>query len=298
LARKFSIITTCKGRLAHLRQSLPLMLAQDGAEVIVVDYCCPDDTAAQVAAEFPAAKVVKVEGQHGFSNWRARNAGATAAGGDLLLFCDADTLLADGALDQIAHDLPTGSFGHIDREADAHLGPGAPRLARNQLRGFHVIPAAAFKRVGGYDEVLEGYAAGGDTDLERRLQMAGVKPQPLPAALIDSVIAHDNADRMRHHADPVQLSYATGLLYRSAKLALLRLRGRFELPLTTRRHLYDVAKTSARTLGAPRDTMRMMVEVDVRPVMMPRQLGYRRGTQKVSLTIEVAMEEPAELLAE
>jgi len=128
--------------------------------------------------------------------------------------------------------------------------------------------------------------------------MAGVKPQPLPAALIDSVIAHDNADRMRHHADPVQLSYATGLLYRSAKLALLRLRGRFELPLTTRRHLYDVAKTSARTLGAPRDTMRMMVEVDVRPVMMPRQLGYRRGTQKVSLTIEVAMEEPAELLAE
>ncbi len=41
----------------------------------------------------------------------------------------------------------------------------------NQLKGFHVIPAPAFRRLGGYDEVLEGYAAGADTDLEDRLSL-------------------------------------------------------------------------------------------------------------------------------
>lgn len=42
-----SIITTCKGRLEHLRQTLPKMLAQQYSsrfEVIVVDYDCPDET--------------------------------------------------------------------------------------------------------------------------------------------------------------------------------------------------------------------------------------------------------------
>ncbi len=42
---KFSIITTCKGRLEHLKQTLPAMLAQKDSEVIVVDYSCPHGTA-------------------------------------------------------------------------------------------------------------------------------------------------------------------------------------------------------------------------------------------------------------
>ena len=35
--RTFSIITTCKGRLDHLKQSLPTMIDQGAKEVIVVD---------------------------------------------------------------------------------------------------------------------------------------------------------------------------------------------------------------------------------------------------------------------
>jgi glycosyltransferase involved in cell wall biosynthesis len=33
-----TLITTCKNRLAHLKETLPLMMTQSFSEVIVVDY--------------------------------------------------------------------------------------------------------------------------------------------------------------------------------------------------------------------------------------------------------------------
>jgi len=44
MAPKFSIVTTCKGRLGNLQQSLPTFVAQAAAEVVVVDYDCPEST--------------------------------------------------------------------------------------------------------------------------------------------------------------------------------------------------------------------------------------------------------------
>ena len=55
---KFSIITTCMGRLDHLKQTLPRLLEQPDCEVIVVDWSCPQDTAGYVAKHFPAVNVV------------------------------------------------------------------------------------------------------------------------------------------------------------------------------------------------------------------------------------------------
>lgn len=37
----YSIVTTCKGRLQNLQRSLPTFLAQLDAEIVVVDYDCP-----------------------------------------------------------------------------------------------------------------------------------------------------------------------------------------------------------------------------------------------------------------
>ena len=62
-----SIVTTCKGRLHHLRRSLPRFLAQPNTEVIVVDYDCPDGTSDVVAREFPAARVVAVKDRPHFA---------------------------------------------------------------------------------------------------------------------------------------------------------------------------------------------------------------------------------------
>jgi hypothetical protein len=290
LARTFAIVTTCKGRLEHLKASLPKMLEQGANEVIVVDYSCPEGTGEFVASNFPSVRRVSVPGQDHFSNWKARNAGAAVATSDVLIFIDADTLLANGAIEQLSANLPLRTYGIFDSKTSRAFNDGGPRLASNQLKGFHVIPAPAFRRACGYDEVLEGYAAGADTDLEERLQMMGLGRHALEPALIDKVIQHDAPSRTRHHAYPVRTSYAAGLLYRTAKRALLRARRKVELPLQMRLELYAAAKDAASALGSRSDRVGMTVVLGKEPILMPRQLGYERGVQSLSLRVEVALE--------
>jgi glycosyltransferase involved in cell wall biosynthesis len=285
----FAIITTSKGRLEHLKLSLPAMMAQGCREVIVVDYSCPDGTADYVRSNFPGARVVCVEGEEHFSNWKARNAGAKIAQSDVLVFCDADTVLADTAIEQLRQTLPLKAFGCFNRSASASFNKTGLRLATNQLKGFQVIPTAAFRRAGGYDDVLRGYAAGGDTDLEDRLCLLGLKRVPLMPTLVSSVVEHDNSDRTRHHVDTISASYAAGLIYRSAKLALLRLRGQVELPLQTRERIYAAARDAAAALS-DQPTTGVTVGVDLQPILMPRQLGYEKGVQRLSIKVDLSLE--------
>jgi glycosyltransferase involved in cell wall biosynthesis len=290
LARTFSIITTCKGRLDHLKASLPKTAAQAAQEVIVVDFSCPQGTGEWVAEHFPSVRVVSVKGERHFSNWKARNAGAAAATSDVLVFVDADTILAEGAIDWLSKSFPQRAYGFFDRQTSRSFNRKGPRLAANQLKGFHVIPAEAFRRLGGYDEVLEGYAAGADTDLEDRLSLIKLDRHLLDASMIESVIEHDAASRTEHHAEPVRTSYCAGLLYRQAKRTLLRMQRKTQLPLGTREHLYKAAKEAALGLGSKADRVGMNVTVDKQPILMPRQLGYERGTQTVTLRVEVSLE--------
>ena len=267
------------------------MLAQSATEVIVVDYSCPQGTGEFVRANFPSVRVVSVAGQEHFSNWKARNAGAAAATSDVLVFVDADTIVAAKAIDRLAEHLPARSYGFFDTRTSQSFNRGGPRLAANQLKGFHVIPTPAFRRAGGYDEVLEGYAAGADTDLEERLNFIGLSRHALDPSIIDSIIQHDAPSRVQHHAYPVRTSYCAGLLYRAAKRALLRIRGKVELPLKTREHLYAAAKDVAQGLGSDKDRVSMMVTVDQHPIMMPRQLGYERGSHSLSLRVDVSLQD-------
>ena len=71
-----SIVTTCMGRLAQLRQTLGPMLAQDGGvPVVVVDYSCPDGAGDWVEANPPRARLVRVPGRARFNASAARNIG-------------------------------------------------------------------------------------------------------------------------------------------------------------------------------------------------------------------------------
>jgi glycosyltransferase involved in cell wall biosynthesis len=283
----FSIITTCKGRLEHLKRTLPRMLDQGAAEVIVVDYSCPDGTGQWVRKHFPAVRVVALEGEEGFSNWRGRNAGAAVATGDLLLFCDADTILAPGAGEAITRELPPRSFGFFKRGSTQRFNKARLRLGTNQLRGFHAIPLRVFRNLGGYDEVLRGWGAGGDTDLEDRMGLAGLKGHALEPSLVEDVIQHDNAERIRHHVDSIRVSYCSGLLYRRAKMALLTMRRRVNLPIELRRQIYEKARVAAGNLGT-RDTVALSIDLENKPIGMPLQLGYGRAAQKTVLRIEIS----------
>lgn len=53
---------TCEGRLAFLRQTLPLML-RTRLPMTVVDFDCPDGTRGFLAANYPAVRVAAVDGQ-------------------------------------------------------------------------------------------------------------------------------------------------------------------------------------------------------------------------------------------
>lgn len=291
VARTFSIITTCKGRLDHLKVSLPRMIAQSAHEVIVVDYSCPQGTGEFVSANFPKARLVSVPGQEHFSNWKARNAGAAAAQSDVLIFVDADTILADGAVEWIDANIPPRTYGFFDTPTSRAFNPDGPRVAANQLKGFQVIPNRAFRRLGGYDEVLEGYAAGADTDLEHRLSMVGFGRRALDRRIVDSVIQHDAASRTQHHAQPIRTSYAAGLLYRAAKRTLLRMNRQVELPLGVRRNLYQAAAEAARGIRPDQGRVVMHVRLGQEPILMPRQLGFERGRQTLSLQLEISMED-------
>ena len=288
MTRTFSIITTCKGRLDHLKQSLPTMVRQAGAEVIVVDYACPEDAGAYVSKHFPSAQVVKVDGEEGFSNWRARNRGAAVAKGDMLVFCDADTFLAEGALQTIAESVPEKSFGFFTRHSTTQFNRKGLRLGLNQLRGFQVVPAAAFRRLGGYDELLEGWGAGGDTDLEERLMLFGIKGVKLGDGIIEDVLEHDNEARVTYHRSSIKFSYAAGLFYRRAKMTLLKLRRGRGLSGEERRMMYDVARTAAQHIADGDKSASMQIKVEDTPVGMPRQLGFEQAKCTVSIAVRIA----------
>lgn len=218
-----SFITTCKGRLQHLMQSLPAMAAQPGTETIVVDYDCPDGSAAWVGANFPAVRVVRVQNQPIFSAARARNLGAAAATAPWLCFVDADTLL------------------HPDFAASV-LAVAAPGFycqcvhGRRALAGSVVLPQAAFALLQGYDEVLEGWG-GEDRDLYHRLEGLGLRQLELPAHLLDT-IQHGIDLRTRFHRlrDPMD-AWLINRMYLEIKHGMLALTGE-DPPTEIRQHIH------------------------------------------------------------
>ena len=98
-------ITTCKGRLSHLKETLPDLARAPDIEVVVVDYDCPDGAADWVRSSGPDVRIVAVEDRPLFSASTARNLGAAAATADWLAFVDADVRSARDLRLQILGDL-------------------------------------------------------------------------------------------------------------------------------------------------------------------------------------------------
>ena len=105
----FSLVTTCKGRLAYLKDSLPTWarLRHSDFEIVVVDYDCPDGTADWVRRHRPqllkrsgadAIQVVKVPDRPRFNLNDARNHGIAAARGKWVITIDSDVHVVDRSL--------------------------------------------------------------------------------------------------------------------------------------------------------------------------------------------------------
>lgn len=233
---KYSIVTTCKGRLHNLKRTLPAFLGQPNTEVIVVDYDCPDGTAAYVAEVHPAARLVSVTDQPGFNLPHARNLGAAQARGEFLVFLDADVVVSEQFMAHIDGKLEPGSY--------ALFSP----TVQNSLRGSCVIARKHFTALGGYDELLAGYESE-DLDMYMRLGLLGARKVFLDPAVVVEVIEQDLAERTRFRGDSdLKRPFLRGQLYMSAKEMVMRADGTAVLGLPLRRKIYEEVNRNLESL--------------------------------------------------
>ena len=170
-----SVIIPTLNEAAVIEKTLRGLPRREDLERIIVDGGSSDDTAER-AMPFVDKVLVTEAGRA-----RQMNAGARAAGGDVLLFLHADSRLADGAFDAITRTLedPTvagGAFAlAIDSPRPALRLVSAAANWRTRLTGVPYgdqglfVRRSVFERLGGYPEwpLLE------DLEFGRRLKADG-----------------------------------------------------------------------------------------------------------------------------
>lgn len=260
-----SAITTCKGRLAHLKATLPRLIAEPFAEVIVVDYDCPEATGDWVAAEFPAARLVRVQDAPIFHVARARNLGAAVARAPWLLFVDADVRLAPGFLAAAADRLAPGVFV-----------VASPPAARD-LTGTMFVSRADFEAVGGYDEAIQGWGSE-DEDLVDQLELLGRRQACFDAATA-APIPHEDELRTRHHQiKDAALGNEINFLYRIVKRDLFR-QGQ-SLDLRTRQAIHAQVASAYLSTEGPRSIEVHFQRFDLAAHRVTKSLRYEFETPR------------------
>lgn len=187
------------------------------SEVIVCDNNSTDRTA-DLAREHGAAVVFEAVNQIG----RARNTGAAAAGGDWILFLDADSVPTRELLAEAAETVARGDVLYIGAcvEMDDELdGPARfllrgwnflSRTLRWMAGSFVMVETAAFREAGGFSLLL---FAGEELDLSQRLkELARRKGRRV--AILRRHSLRSSARRMRF--------YGRGELLRFVVRAVLR----------------------------------------------------------------------------
>lgn len=173
------IVTTCMGRLAHLKQTLPLMMKH--AHVTVVDWSCPEKTCQWVFDTYGINGVYAISypGERYFHHAKARNFGANyfherGSGKEWICFLDADRIVSD-------------DFGMHLRDV---LKPGVyvahPEVEKN-FNGIIVCRYEDWKKVGGWP-VLQRSAYGmEDGAFMSLLSYEGLKQVSIPKHCIDHI---------------------------------------------------------------------------------------------------------------
>lgn len=242
-APEVSVITLVLDRSVHLVNLVAGLMRseQQPMELVVVDMGSADDPRGAVGAlepPFPVRWVdLPVAAQDGAALplARARNAGADAAGGTVLLFCDVDCIpsattvaahqqaVREGALicgpvrylERFWDAQLSAATGEMDAEIDAVLStrsaPHPDRMApatevadqRYELFWslLFATDPVTWQRIGGFDEGYVGYG-GEDTDFAFRAREAGVELRWIPTGTAFHQW-HRVSDPPREHLDDI-----------------------------------------------------------------------------------------------
>lgn len=162
-----SVITTCKGRLDHLKRMVRSLKRSDDCEweLIIVDYNCPDKTWEWVTyMQADDERISCVKANVGMKDWNlanARNLGFSQVEHNLMvLFADADTIFEMYTLREIWHHLANDPYCYVT---------GEPNCSGNMAAWANQI-----REVGGYDPGFKGWGAE-DADMYIRMSALDLK---------------------------------------------------------------------------------------------------------------------------
>lgn len=231
-------IVVSKGRLHHLRQTLPHLVGLSLDEIILVDADCPDGSGGWVQENFSSIKVVRHRGGDTFNLSASRNTGAAAASSNWLFFVDADI--------QVDWDLRNWALTNVRRGSFYLAGPEQAEEPTGTV-GTVLLERAAFEEIGGYDEVIVGYG-GEDDDLYNRLRINGFTPRHFPEKYI-SAIRHGNEERTKFYPSrDLDRQRTENAAYAQLKsIVMSALEARKELSLEQRRQIMSAAQAATQS---------------------------------------------------
>jgi hypothetical protein len=219
-----TFVTLCMGRLAHLKETLPLMARQRDSACVLVDWSCPEQCGDWAQANCPGVRVHRVLGQTTISVTAARNAGADLVESPWICFIDCDIVL----------------HGDFSTLVTPHLRPGyyyRPHPVGTGLAGTWIVGTADVRRLGGYDDVLRCYGED-DYDVFDGLRYLGMRQSYYPSELLQH-LPHDSAARTERFAfTDRRTGQMINRLYRVLKWEIVRQRGTL-LERPERERLYE-----------------------------------------------------------
>jgi len=235
MTTELCFITTCKGRLEHLKCSLPKSASQPHASCVVVDYSCPELAGQWVEnLNLPNVTVVYAMGCEKFNLSHARNLGAQAANAPWICFLDADAYPEPDFMKAIQEALVSGCY-YVPAPTYAGLG------------GLFICSKADFDRVGGCDEVIKGWGCE-DDDFKGRLELMGVKRKTFPATLVGQIKHADNI-RTQFYSDDKETAYVKNLIYMRSKLWIMRKFKICQISRSKREAMYRLASWFVKIAG-------------------------------------------------
>jgi hypothetical protein len=196
---KISFCITCKGRLHHLRETLPLNIQTnrefEGVEFVLLNYSSPDPldewVKQELVPEINSGTVIyfKATGYEFYFPAHAKNVAHRLARGEIVCNLDADNFTGENFAGYL--------YRLFQENNDIFVRPlgshGAGASGRIAIRKKH------FEILGGYDERFQMGWGFEDKDFILRAQAMGLKWEIIPGdSPYARVITHDDLERTQY----------------------------------------------------------------------------------------------------
>ncbi len=199
---KVVLATTCRGRLNHIRKTLPENLKYaDGAIIVLLDYNDQNGLSDYVReyhqADIDAGRLVyyRNDAAPRFRMAHAKNQGHRCAmleGADIIVTLDADNFIGAGFVRWIRMKYQSPTLSYLCPDFDGlppHNERYDPQRPYNLRRGFYgrmAIRTQDFVKIGGYNEIYEMWGAE-DVDILARLRRLGLERGIIPSKFLDAI---------------------------------------------------------------------------------------------------------------